>query len=223
MVVLFFEQKLKSFHPSKSWQRSRVALKNLPQEETGKSTEHSKSQLQEGIDFARSLLKFRFSEKATKIAPIFCGLHKNILTLLTFLPYYLLHCFGTSRRYRFCKIFIKVQVFWEGHKNSTNFLWPSQNILTLLTFLPYYLLHCFKILIWYFKKQLGINWSLKEISNWPNSLDRRPPWYSIVSPLIQTNNIINVEPNCRFTKDSRNSKIRTYFSKMVKLDWLYIP
>ena len=111
MVVLFFEQKLKSFHPSKSWQRSRVALKNLPQEETGKSTEHSKSQLQEGIDFARSLLKFRFSEKATKIAPIFCGLHKNILTLLTFLPYYLLHCFGTSRRYRFCKIFIKVQVF----------------------------------------------------------------------------------------------------------------
>ena len=63
MVVLFFEQKLKSFHPSKSWQRSRVALKNLPQEETGKSTEHSKSQLQEGIDFARSLLKFRFFHK----------------------------------------------------------------------------------------------------------------------------------------------------------------
>ena len=56
MVVLFFEQKLKSFHPSKSWQRSRVAMKNLPQEETGKSTEHSKSQLQEGIDFASSSL-----------------------------------------------------------------------------------------------------------------------------------------------------------------------
>ena len=25
---------------------------------------------------------------------------------------------------------------------------------------------------------------------WPNSLDRRPPWYCVVSPLLQTNNVM---------------------------------
>ena len=50
MVVVFLEQKLKSFNPSKSWQRSRVAFNNSPQEQAGNIIERSRSELQEGIE-----------------------------------------------------------------------------------------------------------------------------------------------------------------------------
>ena len=50
MVVVFLEQKLKSFNPPKSWQRSRVAINNSTQEEAGNVIEHSRSELQEGIE-----------------------------------------------------------------------------------------------------------------------------------------------------------------------------
>jgi hypothetical protein len=38
---------------------------------------------------------------------------------------------------------------------------------------------------------LGVR-NTSSIGAWPNSLDRRPPWYCIVSPLLQTNKQIKV-------------------------------
>ena len=50
---------------------------------------------------------------------------------------------------------------------------------------------------------LGVR-NTSSIGAWPNSLDRRPPWYCIVSPLLQTNNYCSTNCLYRFL-DGKNS------------------